>query len=66
MSVGVNTASLAPLTGMAFYLNFVSEWGTAIVTLLAIITFVLTTVWRWIEHKARMRRLKERDDGFCN
>lgn len=64
MSLGVNTASLAPLTGMAFYLNFVSEWGTAIVTLLAVVTFILTTVWRWIEHKARMRKITEGTDGL--
>lgn len=65
MNAGL-TATLAPLTGMAFYLNFISEWGTAIVTLLAIITFVLTTVWRWIEHRARMRILKNKEDDNGN
>ncbi|WWO60265.1 hypothetical protein [Xanthomonas phage SB3] len=52
------TATLAPLTGMAVYLNFISEWGSAIVTILAAITFVLTNLWNWRVYKARMRKEK--------
>lgn len=53
----------APLIGSALYLNFISEYGTVIVTTLAILYGVMQLTLRWLEHRALMRKHKEFQHG---
>lgn len=53
-SATVEVARQAPLVAGATYLNFVSQYGAAIVTTLAIVYGVLQLVLRSREHKAFM------------
>lgn len=62
-SVGAEIARNVPLSAGAVYLSFISTYGTAIVTTLAIVYAVLQMYLRWREHKAIMRKNKETSDG---
>lgn len=44
----------APLALTAFYLNFISTYGAAMVTTIAIIFGIMQLVFRWREHKKIM------------
>lgn len=43
-----------PLAAGAFYLNFISQYGTAIVTTLAIVYGIMQIFMRWREHRKIM------------
>jgi hypothetical protein len=58
-SVGAEVARNVPLTAGAVYLSFISTYGTAIVTTLAIAYGVMQMYLRWKEHKAIMRKNDE-------
>lgn len=49
----------APLTMGAAYLSFISQYGTILVTSLAIVYAILQMVLRVQEHRAIMRKNKE-------
>ena len=49
----------APLTGSAVYLSFMSQYGSAVVTSLAIIYGLMQMWLRYKEHKAIMHKNKE-------
>lgn len=55
-SAAVEIARQGPLVAGAAYLNFVSTYGAAIVTTLAIIYGVLQLYLRTKEHKAIMKK----------
>ena len=61
-SVGAEVARNLPLSAGAVYLSFVSQYGTAIVTTLAILFGVMQIYLRWREHKAIMRKNQEDED----
>lgn len=61
-SVGAEIARNVPLSAGAVYLSFISTYGTAIVTTLAIVYAVLQMYLRWQEHKAIVRKNKETSD----
>ena len=52
-----------PLTGGALYLTFISQYGAAIVTTMAIVYGAMQIYMRWKEHRAIMRKNKENTDG---
>lgn len=62
-SAATDMARNVPLTGSALYLSFISQYGAAIVTTLAIAYGVMQMVFRYQEHKAIMRTNKEKKDG---
>lgn len=49
----------APLGASAWYLNFVSQYGAAVVTTIAIAYGVMQLVFRYLEHRAIMRKNRE-------
>lgn len=49
----------APLSLGAVYLGFVSQYGAAAVTTIALLYGVMQFVLRWQEHRAIMRKHKE-------
>lgn len=49
-----------PLTGSALYLSFVSQYGAAIVTTLAIVYGVMQMILRVLEHRAIMKKNGEK------
>lgn len=51
-----------PLSAGAVYLTFISQYGTAIVTTLAIVYGCMQLFMRWKEHRAIMRKNKETAD----
>jgi hypothetical protein len=61
-TASVELARNVPLSAGAVYLSFISTYGTAIVTTLAIVYAVLQMYLRWQEHKAIMRKNKETSD----
>lgn len=62
-SVATELARNVPLTAGAAYLSFISTYGAAIVTTLAIVYAVFQFALRWQEHRAVMRKNKENDSG---
>lgn len=48
-------ARSTPLVASAFYLNFISQYGTTVVTSLAIIYGVMQIILRFKEHRMRSR-----------
>lgn len=58
-STAVDLARNAPLTGSAVYLSFMSQYGSTVVTTLAIIYGLLQMWLRYKEHKAIMTKNKE-------
>lgn len=59
MSISNTTTEMArsaPLVGSAIYLNFISQYGTVLVTTLAILYGVMQLILRWREHKALMTK----------
>jgi hypothetical protein len=61
-SVGAEVARNIPLSAGAVYLSFISTYGTAVVTTLAIAYGLMQMYLRWKEHKAIMRKNKENQD----
>ena len=57
-SLGTDFARNIPLTGGALYLSFISQYGTTIVTTLAIVYGVMQVTLRILEHRAIMRKNK--------
>lgn len=57
-SLATEMSRNAPLLAGATYLNFVSTYGAAIVTSLAIMYGIMQIVMRTLEHRAIMRRNK--------
>lgn len=55
-SAATDLARNVPLTGMALYLSFISQYGTAIVTTLAILYGGYQFWCRYREHSAIMRK----------
>jgi hypothetical protein len=55
-SVTTELARNVPLTGGALYLSFISEYGAAIVTTLAIVYAMMQMTLRVLEHRAIMRK----------
>lgn len=45
---------IAPLTAGALYLNFISTYGAALVTTIAITYGIMQMIFRWREHKKIM------------
>jgi hypothetical protein len=58
-SAGTEIARVAPLGFGATYLTFISEYGAAIVTTLAIVYAVLQMVLRVMEHRAIMQKAEK-------
>lgn len=58
-SLGTDFARNIPLTGGALYLSFISQYGAAIVTTLAIIYGVLQITLRIMEHRALAQKVQE-------
>lgn len=58
-SLGTDFARNIPLTGGALYLSFLSQYGAAIVTSLAIIYGVLQITLRIMEHRALVKKVQE-------
>lgn len=54
-SAGAELARQAPLGAVALYMNFVSDYGAAIVTTLAVIYGVMQIVLRIMEHRKIMK-----------
>lgn len=59
-SLASEVVRASPLTATALYLNFISTYGAAIVTTLAIIFGLAQFYWRAAEHRKLMR---EKNDG---
>ena len=57
-SAATEFARNVPLTGGALYLSFISQYGAAIVTTLAIVYGVMQMTLRILEHRAIMRKNK--------
>lgn len=57
-SAATEFARNAPLAGGALYLSFISQYGAAIVTTLAIVYGVMQMTLRLLEHRAIMRKNK--------
>ncbi|CAB1282954.1 Phage Holin [Xylella phage Cota] len=57
-SAATEFARNVPLTGGALYLSFISQYGAAIVTTLAIVYGVMQVTLRILEHRAIMRKNK--------
>lgn len=57
-SVATEFARNVPLTGGALYLSFISQYGAAIVTSLAIVYGLMQMTLRIMEHRAIMRKHK--------
>lgn len=55
-SASVELVRNAPLTGGALYLSYISQYGAAIVTTLAIIYAIMQMTMRVLEHRAIMRK----------
>ena len=58
-SVVTELARNVPLTGGALYLSFISTYGAAIVTTLAIVYAIMQITLRYREHRAIMRKNEE-------
>lgn len=58
-SVSAELVKATPLFGAAAYLNFMSVYGAAIVTSLALAYGVMQIIMRYLEHRAIMRKHKE-------
>lgn len=58
-SAGTDFVRNLPLTGGALYLSFISQYGAAIVTTLAIIYGVLQITLRIMEHRALAKKVQE-------
>jgi hypothetical protein len=54
-SLASEVVRASPLTASALYLSFISTYGSAIVTTLAIIYAVLQMYWRAKEHRKLMK-----------
>ncbi|QYW01765.1 hypothetical protein CPT_Ptah_050 [Stenotrophomonas phage Ptah] len=63
LPVSVELAAATPLTGLSFVAAWMSAYSPVIITSLAIIGFAAQMVWRFIEHRAIMRKNKEADHG---
>lgn len=57
-SLATELARNAPMTAGALYLSFISQYGAAIVTSLAIVYAVMQMTLRWVEHRAVMNKHK--------
>ena len=57
-SLASEVVRTSPLTASAIYLNFISTYGTAIVTTLAIIYGAAQFYWRYREHRKVMGETK--------
>lgn len=53
-SVANEVIRVSPLTASALYLNFISTYGSAIVTTLAVLYAIFQFYWRAREHKKIM------------
>lgn len=58
-TVTTELARNAPLSAVAVYLSFISQYGAAIVTTLAIVYAIMQMVLRFQEHRAIMRKNQE-------
>lgn len=54
-SVATDVGRSMPLAAGAVYLNFISQYGTAIVTTLAIVYGIMQITMRWVEHRRIMK-----------
>lgn len=63
LPVSVEIAAATPLTGLSFAAAWITAYSPVIITLLAIVGFGAQMVWRFIEHRAIMRKNKESDHG---
>ena len=61
-SIPTELARNIPLTASAAYLSFMSEYGAIIVTSLAIVFGCMQIVLRALEHRAIMRKHKEKGE----
>lgn len=62
-TLGTEVARNVPLSFGALYLTFISQYGAAIVTTLAIAFGAMQIYMRWKEHRVIMRKNKESKDG---
>lgn len=58
-SASVEMVKATPLLGAAAYLQFMSVYGAALVTTLALAYGIMQIVMRWMEHRAIMRKHTE-------
>lgn len=62
-TVTTELARNAPLGGAAVYLSFISQYGTAIVTTLAVLYALMQFTLRIREHRAIMKKNEVTDDS---
>ncbi|AHB12140.1 holin [Xylella phage Paz] len=63
LPVSVELAAATPLTGLSIVVSWMTAYSSAIVTGLAILAFVAQMVWRYLEHRAIMRKNSEAPNG---
>jgi len=56
LPVSVELAAATPLTGLSLFASWMTAYSSVIITTLAIVAFAAQMVWRYLEHRAIMRK----------
>ncbi|QOI69548.1 holin class II [Xanthomonas phage Xaa_vB_phi31] len=63
LPVSVELAAATPLTGLSLFASWMTAYSSVIITSLAILAFGAQMTWRFIEHRAIMRKNSEVSHG---